>query len=176
MWLYLLHVVIGVSPFGFCNFGLETEDLYDVTSAMSQTVAFYNTVTKPTLYRFIYFTAIFSVKIQILLLIVIGKFCTDDMIDLIDTIANCCAQKSELHFKIRRLHICFGVVVFFNICVSHSISGRIEVEHVISKKLQLKRKAEVSSFFKKWLNIMSFFGGGLFLNCLLKSVLRTCEQ
>lgn len=51
---------------------------------------------------------------------------------------------------------------FFNICVSHSISGRIEVEHVISKKLQLKKKAEVSRFFKKWLNIMSFFGGGLF--------------
>lgn len=157
MWLYLLHVVIGVSPFGFCNFGLETEDLYDVTSAMSQTVAFYNTVTKPTLYNFIYFTAIFSVKIQISLLILIGKFCTDDMIDLTDTIANCCAQKSELHFNIRRLHICFGGV---NICVSHSISGRIEVEHVISKKLQLKKKAEVSRFFKKWLNIMSFFLGG----------------
>lgn len=62
--------------------------------------------------------------------------------------------------------------LFLNICVSHSISGRIEVEHVISKKLQLKKKAEVSRFFKKWLNIMSFFGGGLFLNCLLKSVRR----
>lgn len=53
---------------------------------------------------------------------------------------------------------------FFNICVSHSISGRIEVEHVISKKLQLKRKAEVSSFFKKCL----FLGAGFFKIAYLK--------
>lgn len=168
MWLYLLHVVIGVSPFGFCNFGLETEDLYDVTSAMSQTVAFYNTVTKPTLYRFIYFTAIFSVKIQILLLIVIGKFCTDDMIDLIDTIANCCAQKSELHFKIRRLHICFGVVVFFltYVCLIQ-FQGGLKWNTSSAKNYNWKRKQRlVVSLRNDSTSCLFLGGGGAFLKLL----------
>lgn len=165
MWLYLLHVVIGVSPFGFCNFGLETEDLYNVTSAMSQTVAFYNTVTKPTLYHFIYFTAIFSVKIQILLLILIGKFCTDDMIDLTDTIANCCAQKSELHCNIRRLHIHMFWVFLTYVCLIQ-FQGGLKWNTSSAKNYNWKRKQRLVVSLRNDSTSCLSFGGGAFFKLL----------